>query len=85
MRAKRWRALENFQYETLEADIDYDVKGDLLAAIRLRGRNAKIEKGRPIHYNLNISENLPTLLASLRLQDEINERVEKKVQQGVTR
>ncbi len=79
------RALEDFQYETLEADIDYDVKGDLLAAIRLRGRNAKIEKGRPIHYNLNISENLPTLLASLRLQDEINERVEKKVQQGVTR
>ena len=79
------RALEDFQYETLEADIDYDVKGDLLAAIRLRGRNAKIEKGRPIHYNLNISENLPTLLASLRLQDEVNERVEKKVQQGVTR
>ena len=79
------RALENFQYETLEADIDYDVKGDLLAAIRLRGRNAKIEKGRPIHYNLNISENLPTLLASLRLQDEVNERVEKRVRQGVTR
>ena len=64
------------------------MKGDLLAAIRLRGRNAKIEKGRPIHYNLNISENLPTLLASLRLQDEVNERVEKRVekrvQQGVT-
>jgi Dicarboxylate transport len=79
------RALEDFQYETLEADIDYDVKGDLLAAVRLRGRNAKIEKGRPIHYNLNISENLPTLLASLRLQDEINERVEKRVRQGVTR
>lgn len=82
------RALEDFHYETLEADIDYDVKGDLLAAIRLRGRNAKIEKGRPIHYNLNISENLPTLLASLRLQDEVNERVEKRVekrvQQGVT-
>lgn len=79
------RALEDFQYETLEADIDYDVKGDLLAAIRLRGRNVKIEKGRPIHYNLNISENLPTLLASLRLQDEVNERVEKRVQQGVRR
>lgn len=79
------RALEDFQYETLEADINYDVKGDLLAAVRLRGRNAKIEKGRPIHYNLNISENLPALLASLRLQDEVNERVERRVQQGVTR
>ncbi len=79
------RALEDFQYETLEADIDYSAKGDLLAAIRLRGRNVLIEKGRPIHYNLNISENLPTLLASLRLQDEVNERVERRVQQGVTR
>jgi len=79
------RALEDFHYETLEADIDYGAKGDLLAAIRLRGRNALIENGRPIHYNLNISENLPTLLASLRLQDEVNERVESRVQQGVTR
>ena len=77
------RALQDFRFAMLEADIDYDAKGNLLAGIRLRGSNPAIEKGRAIHYNLNISENLPTLLASLRLQDEVNERVERRVQKGV--
>ncbi len=73
------RALENFSYKVLRGDIDYDTNGDLTAAIRLEGANPEIESGRPIHYNLNISENVPTLLKSLRLQDEVTRRLERKV------
>lgn len=76
------RALEDFSYTSLEADVDYEANGDLLAAIRLKGRNPAIEKGRPIHYNLNISENIPSLLASLRVQDDVNERIERRVRAG---
>ncbi|MCP5179189.1 MAG: YdbH domain-containing protein [Pseudomonadales bacterium] len=79
------QALEDFHYESLEADISYAESGDMQAAIRLKGRNPAVEKGRPIHYNLNIGENLPTLLKSLRLQDQVNQQVERRVQQGAKR
>ena len=75
------KALEDFSYSSLEAEVDYNVKGDLLAAIRLKGRNPAIEKGRPIHYNLNVSENIPSLLASLRIQDDVNERIERRLRE----
>jgi hypothetical protein len=50
-------------------------------AVRLEGYNPEIEGGRPFHYNLNISENLPALLQSLRLSDEVSERVERRIRQ----
>jgi hypothetical protein len=73
------RALHNFDYSRLEADVDYAENGDLQLAVRLRGRNPDVEGGRPIHYNLNINENVPLLLKSLRLQDQVTREVERRV------
>ena len=73
------RALEDFRYSKLDATVQYEPNGDLAAAVRLEGRNPEIERGRPIHYNLNIGENVPILLESLRLQDAVTEQVERRV------
>ena len=72
-------ALKDFNYTELECDIDYSENGDLLLGVRLNGRNPEIENGRPINYNLNISENIPVLLESLRLQDQVTRKIEKQV------
>ena len=74
------KALGNFSYEKLESSIDYDDQGDMALGILLEGRNPDVEDGRPIHFNLNISENIPVLLQSLRLQDTLIRQIEKKVQ-----
>jgi hypothetical protein len=71
-------ALTDFNYEELRCEIDYAESGDLLLGVRLKGRNPDVEKGRPIIYNLNISENIPVLLESLRLQDQVTRQIEKK-------
>lgn len=73
------RALQDFQYSLLEADVAYSPEGDLTLAVRLEGRNPDIEGGRPIHYNVTVNENLPTLLKSLRLQDQVTREIERQV------
>lgn len=72
-------ALTNFRYRVLTAQADYGANGDLQLGIRLQGSNQDVEKGRPIHFNLNISENIPVLLESLRMQDAFTGRIEQKV------
>ena len=73
-------ALTNFHYTLLESTVNYSEHGDLALGVRLEGRNPDVERGRPIHFNLNVSENIPVLLRSLRLKDEFAERIERKAQ-----
>ncbi len=75
------RALQDFAYTELIAGVTYSPSGELDLAVELKGRNPEVERGRPIHYNLNISENIPVLLESLRLQDKVTERIERQVRQ----
>ena len=72
-------ALANFNYQTLTAIADYEENGDLQLAVGLKGRNPDIEKGRPIHYNLNINENIFSLIDALNAQSGVTERVERGV------
>ena len=73
------QALANFNYQTLTAVANYEENGDLQLAVGLKGRNPDIEKGRPIHYNLNINENIFSLIEALNAQSGVTERVERGV------
>lgn len=75
------QSLEDFQFTTLTSQVNYDRQGKLLLAVRLEGRNPAIERGRPIHFNINLEEDIPTLLASLQLTDKVNEIIKQRVQQ----
>jgi hypothetical protein len=74
-------ALGDFRFEVLDVGVNYEPNGDLLLEIHLEGHNPQFETGRPIHYNLNISENIPVLLQSLQLSDELGRQLEKRLQQ----
>lgn len=73
------RALQDFRYQVLDADVSYSPDGDLTLAVHLQGRNPAIEGGRPIHYNLTVNENLPVLLRSLRLERDVTEGIERRL------
>jgi hypothetical protein len=74
-------ALTNFDYEKLDVAANYADNGDLALAVALRGRNPAVEKGRAIHYNLTINENVLALLEALRAQSDVTDRIERKVQE----
>ena len=73
------RALDDFKYETLTATVDYAEDGTLSVGISLVGNNPAVESGRTIHYNLNVTENMPDLLRSLRLSDELSQGIQNKL------
>lgn len=74
-------ALSNFHYHTLQVSADSTPKGDVTLHVMLQGANPDWQSGRPVHLNLNVQENIPTLLRSLRLADELGEALGKKLQQ----
>jgi hypothetical protein len=73
------RALGDFTYTLLSAEVDYAPDGQAVIAVQLRGRNPRIEGGRPIHYNLTVTENVLELLRSLGFQQRIIRGIERQV------
>ena len=78
-------AMSNFQYESLEADLQYSPEGILLAETRLVGNNPDYENGREIQLNLSLEENVGTLLKSLMFSEETSAKIGKKMKNGVRR
>lgn len=74
-------ALEDFHYDLLGSSLDYDQSGTLRLGMRLQGRNPAIEQGRPIHFNINLEEDIPTLMASLQLTAKVSEIIQQRIQQ----
>jgi hypothetical protein len=75
------QSLEDFRFTTLSSQVNYDQQGKLALAMRLEGQNPAIEQGRPIHFNINLEEDIPTLLASLQLTDKVSDIIRQRVQQ----
>ena len=71
------RALENFRYDVLRAVVNYQEDGALLLETRLEGKNPGMKESPPIHFNLNVEENIPALLQSVQVVKDIEERLEK--------
>ena len=74
-------ALEDFHFNVLSSKLDYEPSGKLLFNIRLEGKNPAVEKGRPIHLNLNLEEDLPALLASIQLSNHVSETIQERIRQ----
>jgi len=75
------QSLEDFRFTTLSSQVDYNPQGKLNLALRLEGQNPAIEQGRPIHFTINLEEDIPTLLASLQLTDKVSDIIRQRVQQ----
>ncbi len=75
-------ALENYHYDVFQLEADYLDDGELQLAMIFRGSNPHVQQGRPIHLNLNVTDNIPALLKSLQSGRRIAESVEKKMGGG---
>jgi hypothetical protein len=73
------RALRDFDYELLEAGADMAEDGELRLLVKLHGSSPNVENGRPIHFNLNVTENIPVLLESLRASQAMTDRVQERL------
>lgn len=74
-------ALDDFHFNLLSSDLNYDQSGKLLLNVRLEGQNPDVEKGRPIHLNVNLEEDIPALLASIQLSGQVSEIIQKRVRE----
>lgn len=72
-------ALSNYQYQTLNTEVFYDVDGELLLNVQLHGANPNMNNGQAINLNVNISDNIPSLLKSLQASRVITDELERFV------
>lgn len=72
------RALANFQFESLTADVDYTENGDLILQMRLAGMNPDMDDQQPVILNLGIENNIPQLLRSLRAVRSVEDVLERR-------
>ena len=70
------KSLQNYQYSKLAVDVDYEKNGILKLVTQLEGKNPDFRKGVPIHFNLNIEENIPALMKSLSLVKDLENKIE---------
>ncbi len=73
-------ALSNYHYETLDSQVFYEEDGDLILDVRLQGTNPDLNAGQAINLNVNIANNIPQMLRSLRASRNINEALEESLQ-----
>jgi len=73
------RALSNFEYETLTAEVDYSKDGNLKLQMQLTGRNPDMESDRPIVLNLGVENNIPRMLKSLQAARAVEEILERRL------
>ena len=73
-------ALSNYQYQTMNTEIFYDDAGDLRMEVQLQGRNPDLNDGQAINLNVNITDNIPTLLRSLQASRIITDELEQALQ-----
>lgn len=72
-------ALSNYQYEILNTDVFYDENGDLRLEVQLQGANPDMNGGQQINLNVNIIDNIPTLLRSLQASRAITDALEQSL------
>jgi len=74
-------ALKDYQYSKMLAGLELEENGDFLISLSLEGYGLELNKTRPVNVNLNIEENLPSLLESIRTV----RGVQRMISTGITR
>lgn len=77
------RVLKNFHYQVLRADVNYFEDGKLLLSLKIRGENPELHDGHPVHLNINLEENVLTLLKSLQYSDELTGKIEEQLERRI--
>jgi hypothetical protein len=74
------KALEEFHYQKLVAQIQYIPDGTLNVNLQLQGKSPKLESARPVHLNINTEQNLLSLLKSLQYSHKLTSELDQQIQ-----
>ena len=74
-----FKALEDFQYKKLAAEVEYQPSGNLVIDVHLQGKSSQLETDRPVHFNVHTEQNLLSLLKSLQYSQGLTDKLESKV------
>ncbi|WP_066963409.1 YdbH domain-containing protein [Microbulbifer sp. Q7] len=72
-------ALEDYNYRDINGTINYPLSGDLLLNLKLTGRSDAIDANRDLIINLNLENNIPTMLRSLQASRDLTDVLEQGV------
>ncbi|NOY15886.1 MAG: hypothetical protein GXP23_02935 [Gammaproteobacteria bacterium] len=75
-----FRIIEDLNYNSLNVDVDYDEDGEMEMKLGIKGISPKVDANRPIHFNLNLQQNVLKLLQSLRYSEGLSKDIDKNVQ-----
>ena len=75
-----FRIIEDLEYDSLDIDVNYDESGEMEMMLALKGMSPKVDKKRPVHFNLNLQQNILKLLRGLRYADGLSEDIDRNVQ-----
>ncbi|WP_444924507.1 YdbH domain-containing protein [Microbulbifer sp. DLAB2-AF] len=74
-------ALEDYDFRTLEGNLQYPPSGDLLLNLKLVGRSESMDSERDLIINLNLENNIPAMLRSLQASRDLTTALEKQLDQ----
>jgi hypothetical protein len=74
------QVLDDFRYNKLQTNITYQPNGALDLGLQFQGHNPTFFDGQATHFNLNLNYNLLDLLESLRISNDIVQKLENKYQ-----
>ena len=74
------QALEEFNYNMLTATPSYYEDGTLIIAVHTEGHSPPLNTERPVHLNLNMEQNILSLLESLRYSGKLTDKLEQQLQ-----
>ncbi len=75
------KSLQEFYYDTLEGSVDYARDGKLDVQVHMEGVSPALETNRPVHLNVNMEQNILSLLKSLRYSKIVTKELDKKIKQ----
>lgn len=73
--------LDDFHYSELAGGLSYRDDGWLELALTLQGQNPTMDNGHPVRLEITLEEDLPALLRSLQLANQLNDVIQERVQQ----
>lgn len=74
------QVLSDFRYDKLQTNVIYQPSGELTLGLQFQGKNPTFFDGQATHLNLNLDYNLLDLLESLRISNDLVQKLENKYQ-----